>query len=161
MRRRAVVFVALALFLAGAVYAESSDAPAEATPEQSMCLPDAAGAELAAEWSEEFVPGKIVEAGIVPLIGPCPVRRDCTGPAGNGNTCSTNPANCGVTGIGSSYDTGQKACLLAGGGTFYCPTGKTIHIKRANCDQCSCCSGPPPVCVCPIDCGEVLRWGCG
>ena len=159
MRRRAPLFVALALCFAGAVYADGVDLPAEinVVEQVKVCSPVAPGEEVAAEWASEFVPGKIVEAGPVPIIGPCPVERDCTGGA---NTCSTNPANCEIGRNGTRTDTGRTACLLSGGGTFYCPSGKTIHVKKADCVQCPCCTTGPIFCACLNECGEVQRWGC-
>ncbi len=157
MRRIPVIFTLLALFGAGALLADA-EANAEAC---SAVIP---GAELAAQWSQELAKpepvagdaGARAEAGHKPLP-PCPVESDCTGPAGNGNTCSTNPANCGA-GPGQRTDTGWSACSQ-GGSFFSCPLGKTIVIKSANCSQCRCCS-QLPACLCPIDCGSVLRWGC-
>ncbi len=155
MRRIPVIFALLALCSAGALLAQSE-------AETEACSAVIPGAELAAQWSTELEkPAGIESEGQVEaqhLVPQCPIESDCTGPAGNGNTCSTNPANCGA-GPGQKTDTGWKACSQ-GGLIFRCPLGQTIIIKSANCSQCRCCS-QQPACVCPIDCGSVLRWGCG
>ncbi len=155
MRRISVIFALLALCSAGALLAQDH-------AEAAACSAVVPGAELAAQWSQELEkPAGVesdaeVEAGRKPVL-PCPTESDCTGPAGNGNTCSTNPANCGA-GPGQKIDTGQRACSQ-GGLIFKCPRGSTIVIKTANCFQCPCCS-TQPACLCPNDCGSVLRWGC-
>ncbi len=156
MRRTTVIFALLALCSAGALLAQND-------VEAKACSGVIPGAELAAQWSLELEKPAAVDSGARVETGRkptplCPVESDCTGPAGNGNKCSTNPANCGA-GPGQKVDTGWSACSQ-GGLLFKCPAGQTIVIKSANCNQCSCCS-QTPACLCPNDCGAVLRWGCG
>lgn len=136
-----------------------SDGPLAFTT-ATQCLSE--GPDVGAAWSADFAPGTVVEAepSSPAPPPPCPVERNCTGPAGNGNTCSTNPANCQATGFGTITDTGNRACTLPDGSIFKCTGHSTIIIKSANCSHCPCCS-QTPACLCPLDCGSVVRWGCG
>jgi hypothetical protein len=149
----AVVSLTLAAAVAGAAPADPIEGALG-----SRC--SAASLDVAAEWSADFAAGTVAAREVAPAAPPpCPVERDCTGPAGNGNTCSTNPAHCQVAGPSVLTATHQNACTLPDGSVFHCPLGTSIVIKSAPCTHCRCCS-QSPACLCPQDCGQVLRWGC-
>lgn len=153
----ALVVVGLTSATALAVAAPPADSVAEGASARECST---AGSVAAAEWSSDLLAGTVVAPeAAAPAPPPCPVDRDCTGPAGNGNTCMTNPANCHVAGPGTVTDTGQRACTLPSGHYFVCGGGATIVIKSAPCTQCPCCS-QFPACLCPLNCGQVVRWGC-
>lgn len=154
MMRRILVPAAL-LILAGAAAAPAAADTAVA------CSASPTGVELAAEWEAAFTGGTIVapeaEPATHPLPPPCPEERDCTGPVGNGNTCDTNPANCGVSGLSTLVDSGLSLCTMPGGKILRCKTGTTVHTRVAQCSQCPCCVPDPFACLCPNDCGSVVR----
>jgi hypothetical protein len=161
MRSGIVLLASFVLTLGAAAAADPAASPPAdplALAPATRCLADDPGA----SWSVEFAPGAVVEAqpSATASPPPCPVERDCTGPAGHGNTCATNSANCQVSGPATRIDTGNPQCTLPDGSTFTCPPYQTIHIKSAPCTHCRCCS-TNPACLCPLDCGSVVRWGCG
>lgn len=153
------------ILLAAAILLLTAALPA--TAEVDQCLTAPSGIEMAGELELGFEEGTVLDGtgldSALPTAAapppPCPVDSDCTGPAGNGNTCSTNPANCGVSGPGTKTDLGLTVCQLPSGLYFRCAPGSTIHTKSAPCAHCPCCS-TFPACLCPLDCGQVLRWGC-
>jgi hypothetical protein len=164
MKRTIIVSAALILALAatGPVTAEPAGGLLPAAP--TACAAHPAGSELAAQWTEELGRGLVTPpptAQTHPLPPPCPEERDCTGPTGNGNSCRSNPANCEVTGLSTRTDTGLTACTLPSGKILTCPLGQTVIVRSAACDQCPCCSAQPFACLCPLDCGAVVRIGCG
>jgi hypothetical protein len=58
------------------------------------------------------------------------------------------------------FDTGRTSCVLPSGTEAFCLPGQTIHIVTGSCSQCECCSGPPPNCPCPNNCGNYKSFRC-
>jgi hypothetical protein len=131
--------------LSGEVTGETSDL------EQATCTSRTAD-ELVAEWRESL----LTEVREKPYPS-CPEVRDT---CRTGSTQCEGQNSCGVSsGPATLADTGLDVCQQADGTLFQCK-GKTIHVKSLACEQCPCCYGPPPNCLCPWECGEVSTLTC-
>ncbi len=146
--KRALVIVATLLF---AVTFVAAGETADAETDKQTCKSRSAKEVLAA-W-KLTLPAET--AGATP---PCPPTSE---------SCSTSTRRCGGTNAcgvnaagASTSDTGINACKSPDGTKLDCAPGETIHITTVPCAQCPCCSGPPPVCVCPQNCGEVVLLSC-
>lgn len=151
MKKLVFLFV-LALVCTGpALFAEVADDAADA--EAATCTSRTAE-ELVAEWQESL----LTEIKEPPGYTPCPAVADtCRG----GTTECEGQSPCGVTGGPATLaDTGLQVCQQSDGSLFKCKGNRTVHVKSLACAQCPCCTGPPPVCLCPLDCGEVSVLTC-